>query len=77
MPHHQFWLHLSLQFCPYVAIIASLYCMGIDFFFPAGIGVFKALDLNSDKELTYKNGKAVKAAFQVSHIPRNNEWMGT
>ena len=37
-------------------------------YFPVGSnGGNKPLDLNSEKELTYKNGTAVKAVFQVSH----------
>ena len=40
--------------------------MGIKFDFQANNGSNQALDLNSKKELTFGNGQAVQAVFQVS-----------
>lgn len=55
---------------------APLDSMKIDFVFKDDSGDLKALDLNSDDELTYNNGSAVQAAFQVSLGPCNERRTG-
>ena len=47
--------------------LSPLACTRIHFSFPANGDDLQALDLNSDEELTYNNGTAVKVAFQVGH----------
>jgi hypothetical protein len=57
-------------------LLAPLDCIKPDFAFKDDSGDLKALDLNSDEELTYNNGSAVQAAFQVSPRPCNEKRTG-
>jgi hypothetical protein len=57
--------------------LAPIDCIKTDFAFKNDSGDLKTLDLNSDAELTYNNGSAVQAAFQVSPRPCNEKRTGT